>query len=56
MGKVAQQKRNNIDEVKLTRCKAKADCSPPGYPPSRLLGRIIVNWSVIWFAYVHRFG
>ena len=27
-------------------------CSPPGYPPSRLL--IIVNWSVNWFACIQR--
>ena len=33
-------------------CKAKPDCSPPGYPPSSLL--IIVNWSVNQFAYVQR--
>ena len=34
------------------RCKAKPDCSPPGYPPRRQL--IIVKWSVNWFAYVLR--
>ena len=36
----------------FTKCKAKPDCSQPGYPPSRLL--IIVNCSVIWFACIQR--
>ena len=35
-----------------TRCKAKPGCSPPGYPPRRLL--IIVDWSVNRFACVQR--
>ena len=35
-----------------TRCKAKPGCSPPGYPPHRLL--IIVDWSVNWFACIQR--
>ena len=35
-----------------TRCKAKPDCSPPGYPFNRLL--IIVNVFLNWFACVHR--
>jgi len=34
------------------RRKAKPGCSPPGYPPRRLL--IIVDWSVNWFACVQR--
>ena len=35
-----------------TRCKAKPGCSPPGYPPRRLL--IIVDWSINWFVCVQR--
>jgi len=31
--------------------RQKPDCSPPGYPHSRLL--VIVSWSVNWFACVH---
>jgi len=37
---------------KKTRCNAKPDCSPPGYPSRRLL--IIANWSVGWSACVQR--
>ena len=40
-----------------TRCKAKPVASAPGYPPSRTLMKSIVNnWSVNWFACVHRVG
>ena len=35
-----------------TRCKPKPGCSPPGYPPRRLL--IIVDWSINWFVCVQR--
>ena len=38
---------NGVWAQLITRCKAKPDCSPPDYSPSRLL--IIVNWSVSWF-------
>jgi len=37
-----------------TRCKPKPDCSPPVYLFNHLL--IIANWSVNWFACVHRIG
>jgi len=43
---------NHRHIVTETRCKAKPGCSPPGYPPSRLL--IIANWSLNWFACVQR--
>jgi len=46
---IVQRQLYRVQSVK-TRCKAKPDCSPPGYLPSRLL--ITVNWSVNWFACV----
>jgi len=41
-----------IISAKSCRIDFQTDCSPPGYPPSCLL--ILVNWSVNWFACVHR--